>query len=84
MQARLVGRLAGTGRKEAAMERRRTSESLTRPGMLLCCLLVAAIGAVAAGWAWLAVPAALGMLGVAATAVGVDSRTPGDWRSPEA
>jgi hypothetical protein len=33
----------------------------------------------AAGWAWLAIPAALAALGVSAIAAGVDSRAPGDW-----
>lgn len=64
------------------MDRWGATEPLSRSGLLLCCLLAAAIVGWAAGWAWLAVLAALGMLGVAATAVGVDSRAPGDWRGP--
>jgi hypothetical protein len=32
------------------------------------------------GWTWFLVPAGFAILGVAAEAVGVDSRMPGDWR----
>ncbi|MGH2635558.1 MAG: hypothetical protein ACRDHU_05365 [Actinomycetota bacterium] len=58
----------------------RSMEPLTRSGLLLGSLLALTGLAWAAGWAWLAVPAALAILGVAADAVGVDSRMPGDWR----
>ncbi|MGZ5291334.1 MAG: hypothetical protein ACXWXQ_07500 [Actinomycetota bacterium] len=62
------------------MDRTQATKPLARAGLLLCCLLTATIAGWAAGWTWLAVPAALGTLGVAAAAVGADSRAPGDWR----
>ena len=62
-----------------AMEDWRSLSPITRSGLLLCSLVgIGAVGLVA-GWVWLVVPAGLGILGVAAGAVGVDSRMPGDW-----
>jgi hypothetical protein len=82
-QARLVGRLEGGGGKEAGMVRWRTLPPIARSGLLLCALLPIAIMGWAFTWAWVAVPAALGLLGVAAEAIGVDSRAPGDWTRPD-
>jgi hypothetical protein len=48
-------------------------------GLLACALVLLVPLAWVAGWAWLAVPAALAALGVTAVAVGADSRAPGDW-----
>ena len=67
-------------RKEAAMDRWLALSPIARQGLLICSLLVVASAAWAAGLAWLAVAAAVGVLGVAAAAIGVDSRQPGDWR----
>ena len=62
------------------MDRWRSLSPIARSGLLVCSLLcLAAIGLVE-GLAWIAAPAALAMLGVSAAAVGVDSRSPGDWR----
>lgn len=61
------------------MGSRREGMRLDRAGLALCCLIVAAALAWAAGWPWIAAPAALAILGVAAYAVGADSRAPGDW-----
>jgi hypothetical protein len=67
-------------RKEAAMDRWLALSPIARHGLLVCSLLVVAVAAWAAGLAWLAVGAALGVLGSAAAAIGADSREPGDWR----
>jgi hypothetical protein len=32
-----------------------------------------------AGWTWIAAPSVLGILGLAAIAIGADSRRAGDW-----
>lgn len=53
---------------------------LDRAGPVLCSLIVAAAVAWVAGWQWIVAPAALAVLGVAAYAVGADTRAPGDWR----
>lgn len=58
----------------------RALEPLTRSGLLFCPLLVLVLLGWVVGWGWLVVPSALALLGVAANAVGVDSRLPGDWR----
>jgi hypothetical protein len=50
-----------------------------RTGVLACSLMGLVVVAWAAGWAWLAIPAALAAVGVSAIAAGVDSRAPGDW-----
>lgn len=67
------------------MEAWRSLSPISRLGLLLCSLVgIGALG-LAAGWAWLLAPTGLGMLGVAAAAIGVDSRLSGDWsrtRSP--
>jgi hypothetical protein len=55
---------------------------MARSGLLIVVLVPLAIVGWALSWAWVAVPAALGLLGVAAEAVGVDSRRPGDWTPP--
>lgn len=52
-----------------------------RIGLLACTLTALVVGAWVAGWAWLAIPAALAVLGISAIAVGADSRAPGDWTS---
>jgi len=62
------------------MDRWRALSSIARSGLLLCSLLIVGALSLAAGWTWLAVPTGLAVLGVAANAVGVDSRMPGDWR----
>jgi peptidoglycan/LPS O-acetylase OafA/YrhL len=53
---------------------------MTRSGLAVCALLLAGAGEMAFGWMLLLVPTLGALLGVAALAVGVDSRTPGDWR----
>lgn len=55
-------------------------DPLARSGLLFCSLLALLGVAWVAGWVLVAVPAALSLVGVAAGAVGVDSRMPGDWR----
>jgi hypothetical protein len=62
------------------MDRWRTLSPIARSGLLVCALLLASAGEIAAGWLLLLVPTIGALLGVAALAVGVDSRTPGDWR----
>jgi hypothetical protein len=57
-------------------------ELLTRSGLVVGSLLVVVVLGWAAGMPWLAIMAALAILGVAANAVGVDSRMPGDWSRP--
>jgi hypothetical protein len=62
------------------MDRWRALSPIARSGLLVCTLLVAGAGELAVGWMLLLVPTLAALLGVAALAVGVDSRTPGDWR----
>ncbi len=61
------------------MDRRPSPDGSARAGLVV--LLLVAVTAIgwAAGWALVAVPAALGVVGAAASAAGVDSREPGDW-----
>jgi hypothetical protein len=49
-------------------------------GVALASVLVATVAAWMAGWTWIAAPSVLAILGLAAGAVGADSRTGGDWR----
>ena len=49
-------------------------------GLLACSLMALVAVSWAAGWALLAIPAALAALGVSAIAAGRDSRAPGDWK----
>lgn len=62
------------------MDRWRGLRPITRSGLLLCSLLLVGAVGLAAGWPLLVAPTAIAIFGVAAGAVGVDSRTPGDWR----
>jgi hypothetical protein len=62
------------------MDRWKALSPIARSGLTVFALLLASAGEVAAGWALLLVPTLGALLGVAALAVGVDSRTPGDWR----
>jgi hypothetical protein len=56
-----------------------TAAPSARIGLLACSLMGLVVAAWIAGWAWLAIPAALAAIGVSAIAAGVDSRAPGDW-----
>ena len=58
----------------------RALDPLTRSGLLASSLFALVVFGWAAGWGWLVMPSVLALLGVAANAVGVDSRLPGDWR----
>jgi hypothetical protein len=52
-------------------------------GLAMASVLVGTVAAWMAGWTWIAAPSVLGILGLAATAVGADSRRSGDWRRAE-
>ena len=52
-------------------------------GLAMTSVLVGNVGAWMAGWTWIAAPSVLGMLGLAAIAIGADSRRAGDWRRAE-
>lgn len=57
--------------------------STIRPGRaapVLATLFMAVLLGWAMGWAWIAVPAVIAALGIAANTFGHDSRSPGDWR----
>jgi hypothetical protein len=62
------------------MDRKRSPEPDARRGLLLCSLVLVVLVSMVAGWALVAVPAALAALGLAAAVVGVDSRASGDWK----
>ncbi len=62
------------------MDRWRSLSPIARSGLLVCFLLLSSAGELVAGWTLLLVPTLGALLGVAALAVGVDSRMPGDWR----
>lgn len=52
-------------------------------GLAMASLLVGTVAAWMAGWTWIAAPSVLGILGLAAIAIGADSRRSGDWRQAE-
>jgi CHASE2 domain-containing sensor protein len=52
-------------------------------GLALASLLVGTVAAWMAGWTWIAVPSVVGILGLAAIAIGADSRRAGDWKRVE-
>lgn len=54
-----------------------------RVGLAMSAVLIGAVVALMAGWTWVAVPGALGILGLAAAAVGADTRRTGEWRRIE-
>lgn len=62
------------------MGTRRDVVRLDRAALVVCTLIALTAVGWLAGWPWLAAPAAMAILGVAAYAVGADSREPGDWR----
>lgn len=66
------------------MVRWRTLPPVARSGVLMCTLVLVALLGWVLAWAWVAVSAALALLGVAAAAIGVDSRMPGDWTRTDA
>ena len=61
------------------MVRWRALPSVARSGLLICGLLLLGAGGWALSLAWVAVASALGALGIAADAIGSDTRAPGDW-----
>jgi hypothetical protein len=65
------------------MVRWRALPPVARSGLLVCLLLPLAVAGWVLSWTWVAVPAALGVLGIAAGAIGADSRLPGDWTRPD-
>jgi hypothetical protein len=65
------------------MVRWRALTPMARSGLLILALLPLAVVGLVLAWAWVAVPTALGLLGVAAEAIGADSRAPGDWTRAE-
>jgi hypothetical protein len=52
-------------------------------GLAVAAVVFGAVAAWMAGWTWIAAPAALAIRGLAAVAVGADSRSAGDWRRVE-
>ena len=52
-------------------------------GLAMTSVLVGSVTAWIAGWTWIAAPSVLGILGLAAIAIGADSRRAGDWRRAE-
>lgn len=62
------------------MDHRDALKRIERRGLVLCVLVVATFAAWMAGWAWLAAPGAMGVLGLAAATIGADTRAAGDWR----
>jgi hypothetical protein len=55
-------------------------DPISRAGLLLCSLVIIGVASLVAGWPGLLAPIGLAIIGVAAGAVGADSREPGDWR----
>jgi CHASE2 domain-containing sensor protein len=52
-------------------------------GLAMTSVLVGTVAAWMAGWTWIAALSVLGILGLAAIAIGADSRRAGDWRRAE-
>jgi hypothetical protein len=71
----ISGRVVVSGPRRAERER--------LAGMAMAVVFVVMLTALMAGWVWIAAPAVLGILGLAASAVGADSRRAGDWRRVE-
>lgn len=63
------------------MDRRARSAPRAGGGPLLIALLVLLAVGLTTGWGWLVALTAIGAVDVAAVLEGIDSRTPGDWRS---